>query len=483
MPFIKQLLTLVFWTGGLVLASQAAEFIQAGPLYQEFSLTLAKGERREALGPIFYHERREEQVQWSLPPLFSYTHDVGTDSAEVDFLYPLFTYDRFGEEYRCQLFQLLNVAGGQTQKDIAKHRFSIFPIYLQQRSADASQNYTSLLPVYGNLKNRLFKDEIHFVLFPLYAETRKRDVTTENYLYPVFHLRHGDGLAGWQFWPLLGHEHKAVTTRTNGFDEAEMIPGHDKFFALWPIFANNHTAIGSENPVHESSLLPLYTIYRSPLRDSSTYLWPLGLTITDDREKKYREVGLPWPLVLFTRGEGKTVNRFWPFFSRASNGTLESDFYLWPFYKYNRAQAEPLDRERTRIWFFLYSDLKEKNTVTGAALHRTDVWPLFTARRDLEGNERLQILSLIEPMLPGNKSVERNWSPVWSVWRAEKNARTGASSQSLLWNLWRREQTAGAKKISLLFGLFQYQSSGAGGHWRVFYRPVHSREAPCDCPP
>jgi len=133
--------------------------------------------------------------------------------------------------------------------------------------------------------------------------------------------------------------------------------------------------------------------------------------------------------------------------------------------------SEPLDRERTRIFFFLYSDTVQKNTDTGKSLRRIDLWPLFTHRKDYNGNTRLQILAPLEPYLPNNKSIERNYSPLWSVWRSERNARTGASSQSLLWNLYRHESTAESKRTSLLFGLFQQQSTQAGGRVRLFYIP------------
>ena len=120
----------------------------------------------------------------------------------------------------------------------------------------------------------------------------------------------------------------------------------------------------------------------------------------DDREKKYREWDAPWPLIVFARGEGKTTTRVWPFFSHAHNATLESDFYLWPIYKYNRVHSAPLDSRRTRICFFLYSDLTEKNTETEAARRRVDFWPFFTYRRDFNGNSRLQVVALLEPFLP-----------------------------------------------------------------------------------
>jgi hypothetical protein len=88
------------------------------------------------------------------------------------------------------------------------------------------------------------------------------------------------------------------------------------------------------------------------------------------------------------------------------------------------------------------------------------------------------VLALSETFLPRNKSMERNYSPLWSVWRSEKNRRAGASSQSLLWNLYRRDATPDSKKCSLLFGLFQYQSSGAGKRMRLFYIPLSREQTP-----
>ena len=180
--------------------------------------------------------------------------DPSLSLKEFDFLYPLLTYDRYGSQYRWQLGQVLSFAGGPTQTETNRDRFTLFPLYFQQRSTDPNENYTALVPFYGHLKHRLFRDEIFFVMFPLYSETRKRDVVTDNYLWPFFDLRHGDGLHGWQFWPLVGREHKDVTTRTNDLDDVETVPGHDDFFALWPLFFNNHPA--SARPTRFGSRLP-----------------------------------------------------------------------------------------------------------------------------------------------------------------------------------------------------------------------------------
>jgi hypothetical protein len=130
-----------------------------------------------------------------------------------------------------------------------------------------------------------------------------------------------------------------------------------------------------------------------------------------------------------------------------------------------------LKRERTRILFFLYSDIREKTDTSGNSMHRVDFWPFFTWRKDLDQQERLQVMALLEPYLPNNRSITRDYSQLWSFWRAEKNGKTGATSQSLLWNLYRHESGPKAKKVSLLFGLFQYQSNEAGKSWRVCWIP------------
>lgn len=535
------------------MSGPAADGPHAGFIFYRHTLTLETGSRTEAAGPFFYDQEAELAHTWAVPPFFSYTDWLDGEGTEYDIAYPLLTYDRFGGEYRWQLGQLLSLSGGRNQSDISRDRFTIFPFYFQQRSAESNQNYTALFPIYGHLKNRIFRSEIDFVLWPLYVKTVKRpsagsagedlfltglhqwlgarrgDMTTHNFLLPFFHLRYGDSLFGWQAWPLLGHEYKEVSTKTNSWGDVEQIPGHEKRFFLWPFFLKQHNNIGSANPEKQLLLFPLYNQLRSPLRDSTSLLTPLGLTITDDRARKYHEVGAPWPFIVFAWGEGKTINRIWPLFGQAYNASLESDFYLWPVYTHKRIQGETLDRHRTRLLYFLSSHTSEKNTETGAVKTRTDVWPLFTHRRDFAGRSRLQILAPLEPILPASKSIERNYSPLWSVWVAESNPKTGARSQSLLWNLYRRElipapvkvepprPAASSKpkgnllsffsaesaatpspaesqpqpvaipllapptrKVSLLFGLFQYESSAENKGWRLFYLPLKKSQKVSD---
>jgi hypothetical protein len=450
-----------------------------GPLFDNFPLTLSQGDRSEAIGPLFYSELSDTQHQWAVPPLgLSHTWDPGVEAEEFDLLYPLMTYDRFGKEYRWEFLQLLSFAGGQNQEKTDTRRFSLFPIYFQQRSSDPSSNYTAVGPFFGHLDHRLFRDEIDYVMFPFYSKTRKKDVITYNMPYPLFHLRYGDKLHGWQFWPFMGRETKEITTETNGFGETRIIGAHQNLFVAWPFYMDNKSDIGTGNPSWQQALVPFYSFYRSTTRNSTSYLWPIGFTHTIDVEGKYEEWDAPWPLIEFARGEGKTTSRVFPFFSQAKNKYLEDNWYMWPLYKVNRVNAPPLFRQRTRILFFLYSDNIERSTETGVSKRRVDFLPFFTYKRDFTGMEKLQVLTLLEPLFPNNKSIERDYSPLWALWRTEHNPKTDADSQSLLWNLYRRQTTPETKKISLLFGLFQYQSGPEGRRWRVIYVPFGKTPGP-----
>src|SRR6266480_3329063 len=101
MALVRSILYFAFGVGFAFAGFSESRF-SAGPIFDDFQLTLAPGHRLEVLGPLYYHEKKESQSQWAVPPLFSWTIDPDVESEEFDFLYPFLTYDRFGREYRFQ---------------------------------------------------------------------------------------------------------------------------------------------------------------------------------------------------------------------------------------------------------------------------------------------------------------------------------------------------------------------------------------------
>src|SRR2546426_9999807 len=99
----RVLLSILLCALFVVRGAHAWDF-HAGPLFDQFPLTLDSGHRTELIGPLLYYEQKDTQRIWAVPPLLSYTVDPATDFAEFDLGYPFISYDRYGRQYRLQIF-------------------------------------------------------------------------------------------------------------------------------------------------------------------------------------------------------------------------------------------------------------------------------------------------------------------------------------------------------------------------------------------
>lgn len=446
--------------------------VEAGPAWYDFRLTLQPGTGSEALGPIWGTEASDLEKTWRLSPLISHHEDAGTERSEYEVLYPAFTYDRFGTEYAARFLQFFEFTGSTTLDGEAKDRRTLFPFFFYQKSTNPTNGYFGVLPIYGHLRNRLFRDEVSFILAPLWVSSKKRDVQTDNVLFPFFSWRHGGGVQGWQAWPFVGSEKKAITHRKDADGEDQIIPGYSRQFFPLPFFIHEKTGLGTPDAVTNRFYFPLYTQTRSADMDHTTVFFFGHRT---NRVEQFSEWSTPWPFLGWANGPGKTARRVWPLYGHAHSPSLSSDFVLWPLYTHRGQRGPSFERDRTRLLYFAYSDQRLANPDTKDKFRRRDLWPLFTYRRDLNGQKRLQILAPAEPLLPNNKSIERLYSPVWSLYRAESDPKTQRSSQSLLWNLWRREVTPEAKRTTAVFGFIKTEKSAQGRQWRLFWRPLKTR--------
>ncbi len=456
-----------------VAATGVAGAAELGPLTATAPAVMQPGERHEAAGPFFSAETSGTQHWWAFSPLLRSFRDPALGRVHFDLIYPLLTYDRFETEYRWQLLQWLNVAGSQTIADATnsdtKTRRNLFPFVFWQKSASGTNDYLAVVPFYGRMENHFFRDEVRFVALPLWVVTKKAGVETFNVPAPFFHVRRGAGVSGWQLWPLAGHEIREVTWKTNLIDELELIPGHEKSFFAWPLAFFEKTALGTTNPVTQRTVLPLFSAVRSPALDSTTVLWPF-FNHTQDRKNRFEEWGTPWPFLGWANGEGKTARRFWPLWGTERTPTRARNFVVWPFYDHREINKPALASDRWRSLFFLYDHSRDVSRPSGARNERRDLWPLFYWKRDFEGRERFQAIAPLETLIKNNESVDRIYSPLWSVYRSEKNPVRGMASQSLLWNLWRRDVSTNASKTSSLFGVIRTRRNADGRQWRFFWR-------------
>lgn len=424
-----------------------------GPL-----LHYERDERHKQLdlfGPIFGGTEKPGEQFWegALRPLFYIQGDQGHDSEEFDFLYPLVTYDRFGDDSRFQVFQLFAISTGGRQKGGVDKKFTLFPFVFVNRAAQAEKGYWAFFPLYGEIKHRLTFDRIYFIVFPVFSDFKKKDLRTRFVLFPIISWSEGKDIEGWKVFPFFGYQTKKGA--------------YDKRYILFPFWISADLFWDAETERHARASLPFFYHEWSPTRNAWSVLWPFFRRL-EDRKREYVEWDFPWPLWVIARGKDYNVTRFVPIYGQSQDRDRRGYLFLYPLWKWNVASQPGGTVETSRFLIYVLADTEK--TRDGQSSRRVDSLPLFQYKRDYNGSVQFQTLAILEPVLPGNKNIIRNYSPLWTIF-AHKRAPNGDASNVFLWNLYRWEKQGDKRQTSLLLGLVQFGSDGEKRSLRLFYLP------------
>jgi hypothetical protein len=460
-------------------APASAGSLNVWPLYDERDDPVDRRHVRSGLGPLLESSRSPDSTVGTAAfrPLFHWRKDVQPDRLEWEILYPLMSYSRVEEDAKLQFLQVLNFRLEGSDPAAREERSDLWPFYFSG-TTETGETYRALLPFGGRAFNRLGQDELEFVLFPLYARFVKLGAETRYFPWPFVSVTRGENRSGFRIVPLYGHEEKAGA--------------FEKRFVLWPLFLHQRTGLDGDDPQETLSVLPFYVSQRSKTRDSTTYLWPL-FTYTDDRERKFEQWEIAWPLIVIARGEGRTGTRFLPFYLEEHRLVRDQFFLremqrstvavLFPLYVRSQEAFPGSLTVRDRVLWWLYSDTRQDGQE--GSTRRVDAWPFFRYTRDREGAVEFQTLALLEAFMPGNEKFERNYSPLWALYTHRRNPQ-GESVRSFLWNLVRHEETRegraveilgpvlayrereGAARLSVLAGLFEYEVAHGTRSVRLF---------------
>jgi hypothetical protein len=375
------------------------------------------------LGPLFKFQRNKDDRDLALRPLFYETANLRTHWASTEYLYPLASSDSSPEATNVQVLQLYQKNNYRKNEEGKEEKGAmLFPFFIQGSSKKYG-SYTSVFPLYGDIYERFWRDEYHYVLFPLYGRTVKNGTTNRNYLYPFFSTTSGEKESGFQFWPLYGQSAKEGVYR--------------KRFVLWPIFMQSQTGLDTDNPTHKLYLFPLYAATDSPKSRARYYLWPFcgHKTETDGNQEEWDYF---WPFVRTIRGEKRTMDSYLPFYSRDERKSSRKQWIMWPLFKHEEVDTPVFRQERDRILYFLYSDNREHWPKDGAERRRTAFWPLFLYHRDTRGVKSLSVPAPVESVLD-REGIEKVWAPFWRIYQQRWDDH-GDSAASFLWNLYWHEQ-------------------------------------------
>ncbi|MEI8356006.1 MAG: hypothetical protein WCG31_07965, partial [Deltaproteobacteria bacterium] len=237
------------------------------------------------LGPLFKFQWRGEERDIAIRPFFYNSTNSREERSKTTYLFPLASSEKSPSSESIRILKLYQSNKYRTGEEEEQRDQMLFPFYIGGKSAKYGP-YTSVFPFYGDIYDRFWRDEYHYVMFPFYSWTVKNGTTTRNYLYPLLSTVEGEKESGFQFWPLYGQSAKEGVYRRR--------------FAIWPLYTDEETGLDTDNPTRKFTLFPFYASVTSPNRTSHHYIWPFfGHTV--DKGKKSEEWDYFWPFLVTVR--------------------------------------------------------------------------------------------------------------------------------------------------------------------------------------
>ncbi len=418
----------------------------------------------QAVGPFIFYKSSKEEEAFGLRPLFSKTRDKEKGNIRWDVLYPL---SRFQSGEKNQNYFIFFYRS-DSRKRKGEKWFYLFPLFWGKTAK--GQTYGGVFPFYGHLVHRFQKDDIRFVLWPLYARSEKDGFVKTSYPWPFLTRYSGRRGEGFRFWPLFGHEVKKGV--------------YQKDYILWPFFM--HTKLDlDKNPVERWWFFPFYgKRERRPYYFQTDFLWPVFRSIRNEEFHYTRHDA--WPIFTRAHGDYDDWTRVFPFYVHEIRPNYEKRTVLWPLLR--RKHFWEGETEVDRTYFMIFSQVrKERNPDKPWWIKRQNIWPLFNDAQTRRGRS----WAVPDPIPVIFEGYRRNWRPLWTVAGGYRRGRVRRSQ--FLWGLYDHVQAGDAAltdiaglvqwehegdsvyRFSLLQGLIKYENMQGHASLRFFFLPWRLR--------
>lgn len=402
-------------------------------------------ERTEFLGPFIYQYRFESENGTSLRPLYSSVRQP--DSKKAYFLSPLGLYSSDNETTTFKLIPLINRKFEKVPHEEKEgSKWEYFPIF----SGKTAQNetYGGFFPFYGHFKDRFGRQEITFILWPLYSRVSYEKYTAQNILWPFIRTAKAkskedeDKYGGVKFWPFYGH-----------FKEGE----EERKFILWPFYIRSHYRDDTGNFEDKVLYFPFYGKEKTETYEKTIYLWPFFQRICGF-EPFYEQIDAPWPFYRSIRGEEISGKRFWPFYGYVKKSDSIDSFLLWPLYFYNEANFTHGNSsyfERSHRFLLLSKETETYENSTQSS-REFRFWPFYYSYEDYKKEVKIHYFPALLPL--HDEGLERNYGALLKLF--ENFEKGDYQFIKMLWGLYRYEKIASREVHELAFLLRAVKDEG-----------------------
>lgn len=439
-----------------IVASSASEFTFDAGFIASRHRDVNGDWRVKAIGPMV--ERADDGRGTTLNaarPFYSDVQDPTLDREIHDYLWPI-ANSRTTQEENLWRFLFFYGFNHTTNDPGNRYRTWLIPFYFQGRDA-SGETYRALFPLGGTIRDFVGRDEISFVLWPIYSTSKLNDLSTVNVLWPLISRTTSEKghIYRHRFFPFYAINHQ----------EAKF---HKRTF-LWPIYSD----VTYDYKHSKGSGFVVFPLYgRLHLNTEDTW-WVLPPFFRYTKGKDGTLIFAPWPFYQRKLTAEIDSRVIWPFWGRKTVGSLNRQFFLWPIIWSIHDQRTTTDWKRFYLVPFYYDTkvLSRPDPETGAVPEmvgrHNKLWPLYTYRRDGEAS-----MLRVPDLWPFGHaaSIERNWSPLWSLYTRERNGEN--VDHEVLWGLYRNIKRADDQRYVSLFPFFDYKRDGQvdqpAKSWNIF---------------
>jgi len=426
--------------------------------------------RTKVLGPFIEYASSTNGMEFrAFRPLHSKVYDPVARRESHDIIWPIASARRFESEFKWR-FLLTYYHDFDVNDPVSRYRFWILPIYFQGRDAK-KQRYAAVFPLGGSIHEFLMRDEIDFILWPLWTYSSINEVETRDVLWPIYSKTEGKGIYRFRIFPFYARSHH-----------------RDKFekrFIMWPFW----TWARYKEPGNSGVGYIVWPLWgRIKLEDQMTWMFiPPLFRFSKGQRLDYSYY--PWPFIQHSRGLVEK-RYFWPIWGEKHMHGYYRNFALWPIIHHTRVdRGKTLAKTTMVVPVYLSSTSVESQRDEEG--HRAvkgvyrKIWPVFSYRR--EGNESFfRTLELWPLRTPA--PMERLYAPLWTLY--SRTALGENADHELLWGLyrqrrrgeevfssalfpvweWRRDDRDEEKReFNILKGLVGYSREGTQKQFRVLY--------------
>jgi len=411
-----------------------------GPFYR--SVQQKEKSHISILGPIVernYISKHKNRLNAIRPFISTFGDDTKREN-ETDLLWPIGA-KRVGDDQKKYRFILLgNSQQVNPLNDYERiyESYWLYPIIWQKWEKDTENSFV-FFPFYGEINSCFTFDKANFVLWPIWAKSRRKDVVSNDYIWPFFNSSDGEKVRRYRFWPFY-----CYSRRDNiGINRSYM----------WPFFHTNE----SLHPNVKGKgyfFLPFYgqTSYYNTRAMSESYsrtiLWPLyshyatEFEKTPERNTYQTKSWALWDSRTNDEGQESYRDYYWPFYGIKKRANYKRTFIMWPFWQTYITSGEREIIEKNLFPFYRYY-MKENNEGEMEEEKRV-YWPFY--RKEFKGNETYSSAPALFPF--HIDEITRNYSPLWSLYRK-----------------WEGEDYA---HFELFWGFYYNYKSNERKHWSLF---------------